>query len=115
MQSQQQQQQQHRQEIVLDDLLSTPLSPPGTGTTSYQSASEMRTITTNGVQQTSQPSLGEPNAPNVFQQLTATMKRQWIQKFRMPGSLLVEMLLPLLFIAGLVAGNQAAGTSENPG
>ncbi|CUG86889.1 ABC transporter, putative [Bodo saltans] len=50
-----------------------------------------------------------------LEQLVATMKRQLIQKFRTPISLLMEMLLPVLFVLVLIAGNSAAGTDMKPG
>jgi ATP-binding cassette, subfamily A (ABC1), member 3 len=54
-------------------------------------------------------------ASSAFQQLVATIKRQLIQKFRTPVSLLMEMLLPVLFVLVLVGANSAAGTDMKPG
>ena len=57
---------------------------------------------------------GGSSGSSFGRQFFATVKRQVIQKRRMPCSMCLEIFLPILFIAGLVLASKAANITINP-
>ncbi len=63
----------------------------------------------------SEPSSGdEPKIAGFFAQLTATVRRQFTQKKRMPCGMCVEILLPVVFALGIYLGSLADRVSLKP-
>lgn len=93
-----------------DDHVSSPLQGTNKYTSAYATISPAETPT-----KPAKSAVVKRYEPSGFRQLTATIQRQFLQKFRMPVSMLLEVLLPIVFVLGLVAGNAAGGTDEKPG
>ncbi|CUE77323.1 ABC transporter, putative [Bodo saltans] len=58
---------------------------------------------------------GTGEGSGFFTQFAATVRRQWIQKRRMPCSTCLEIFLPVVFILGLVFASKAASTETHEG